>query len=314
MNLYLVTGFLGAGKTTFLKNFVNQFKDKKIYLIINEFGKTGIDGKLLSTIDAVLSEINNGSIFCACRFDKFEETLNEAMKQKPDVILVEASGLSDPVTVEKVISQKTFNAINYRGSVCIVDANRLPSVIETAIVCKNQLAVSSLAIVNKTDLVDSEKLEQVKELVKNINPYIEIKQTTFGNFKTEWLALIEPMSKKAKDSFDIDSLATKPDITLQKSTIVFFGSSKDTLTKEQLHKIVTNIASDTYRMKGFISCDTGLLLVDCVGPNIEISNWNESVDNSDLNKLVCLAGRGMPLRKALQDTKKWYPQFIETIE
>ena len=63
IKLYLITGFLGAGKTTFLKKFVTLFQGQKLALIVNEFGKEGVDGALLSTLGIALSEINNGSIF-----------------------------------------------------------------------------------------------------------------------------------------------------------------------------------------------------------------------------------------------------------
>ena len=68
--LYLITGFLGAGKTTFLKNFIRLFPGQKIRLIVNEFGREGVDGALLTELDAFLTEIAGGSVFCACRMDQ----------------------------------------------------------------------------------------------------------------------------------------------------------------------------------------------------------------------------------------------------
>ena len=97
--LYLITGFLGAGKTTFLKNFIRLFEGKRMHIIVNEYGKEGIDGQLLKELGTVLDEINNGSIFCSCRLDKFEEVLQKALSAAPDVILIEASGLSNPTNV-----------------------------------------------------------------------------------------------------------------------------------------------------------------------------------------------------------------------
>lgn len=102
MELYLITGFLGAGKTTFLKNFARQFAGRRLRLIINEFGRAGVDGTLLRELDAALDEISNGSIFCACRLDQFEAALEQAAADAPDVVLVEASGLADPTNVRRV--------------------------------------------------------------------------------------------------------------------------------------------------------------------------------------------------------------------
>ena len=115
MELYLITGFLGAGKTTFLKNFARQFAGRRLRLIINEFGRAGVDGTLLRELDAALDEISNGSIFCACRLDQFEAALEQAAADAPDVVLVEASGLADPTNVRRVLAQ--FPAVSYQGSV-----------------------------------------------------------------------------------------------------------------------------------------------------------------------------------------------------
>ena len=96
-----------------------MFSEKKVHVIVNEFGKEGIDGELLREVGAVLNEINNGSIFCSCRLDKFEEVLGEVLHTKPDIIVVEASGLSDPTNVKKILGQKDkFQNVDYMGSRC----------------------------------------------------------------------------------------------------------------------------------------------------------------------------------------------------
>ena len=112
--LYLVTGFLGAGKTTFLKNFIHMFDGQRLHVIVNEYGKEGIDGKVLQEVGTVLDEINNGSIFCSCRLDKFEEVLQKALESKPEVIIIEASGLSNPTNVRKIMAQEEkFPGLEY---------------------------------------------------------------------------------------------------------------------------------------------------------------------------------------------------------
>ena len=106
MEMYLITGFLGSGKTTFIKNIIKALSNKRIYLIINEFGKEGIDGSLLKELGSTIAEINNGSIFCVCRINQFEESLDAAVDDKPDIILAEASGLSDPTNIRKIIAAR----------------------------------------------------------------------------------------------------------------------------------------------------------------------------------------------------------------
>ncbi len=101
--LLLVTGFLGAGKTTLLKRLIAHFSNLRLHVIVNEFGAAGVDGHLLREMQVAVDEISNGSIFCSCRWDKFEETLQKAMQSQPKLILVEASGLSDPTGVDRLL-------------------------------------------------------------------------------------------------------------------------------------------------------------------------------------------------------------------
>ena len=210
MELYLITGFLGAGKTTFLKNFARQFAGRRLRLIINEFGRAGVDGTLLRELDAALDEISNGSIFCACRLDQFEAALEQAAADAPDVALVEASGLADPTNVRRVLAQ--FPAVSYQGSVCVADAARLEKVFSTARACPRQLAVSSLVLLNKTDLATEAQCAEAKALILRANPAARIRRTQFGRFEPEWLSLIVP-------DVDVDEVLDMPDITLQKAVL-----------------------------------------------------------------------------------------------
>lgn len=94
--LYLITGFLGAGKTTFLHQFVRLFPDRRTAIVVNEFGKQGVDGTLLEDLDIKMEEINNGSIFCACKIEQFEDALLRLQKENFDVIIT-ALAVSAPI-------------------------------------------------------------------------------------------------------------------------------------------------------------------------------------------------------------------------
>lgn len=296
MKLYLITGFLGAGKTTFLKNFIQQFTDKKLWLIINDFGKVGVDGALLEKVNAIKSEISNGSIFCSCRLDKFEEALQNAIKDSPDIILVEASGLADPTGVEKVIGQPEFAEIDYQGSICLIDTPRLEKVIHTARVLPKQIKVSSLVLLNKTDISTNQQITGAKETIKQLNPLARIFETKFGAFNSSWLAKIYPLISGSPDNL--------PDIQLQKHLVLV----DENMSYDQLYSALKILVEESWRIKGFVMLQDKKYLVNCVGPSIEIT---ETFTNSNSNgSLVLLAGPGMQLRKAIQEAIKWYPQFL----
>ncbi len=296
MKLYLITGFLGAGKTTFLKNFVRQFRRQKLWLIINDFGKIGVDGALLQEVNAVKAEISNGSIFCACRMDKFEQVLQNAITDGPDVILVEASGLADPTGVEKMLEQPEFSQIIYSGSVCLTDASRLERVIHTARVLPKQIRVSSLVLLNKTDLVPSEQLESTESIIRECSPFAVIRRTSFGHFEPGWMEEIYPLS-----SGDPDKL---PDIQLQKQLVRI----EQNMSQEQLRNALRIMAEESWRIKGFACLQGKRYFISCVGPSIQITPTEQSNDCD--NHLVLLAGPGMALRKAIQEAIKWYPQLL----
>lgn len=302
MKLYLITGFLGAGKTTFLKEFLPLFKDKTIHLIINEFGKAGVDGALLEETGAVMSQINNGSIFCACRLEQFEQELEKSMNQNPDFIIVEASGLSDPTNVEKILRGKRLEKIEYAGSICLVDVPRFEKVIHTARVCPKQLMVSSVALLNKTDLAQPSQIQSVMQTVREFNPMICCHKTTYGKFNPEWLSEVQPRVVVKEGE-------TAPDLTLQKYMVTV--SSQMLLV--QLKGFLTMVIEDTWRIKGIVTIQDGRYFIDCVGPSVWIEPYQGAMTESE-NQIVFLAGEKMPLRKSLKEALKLYGKWVKEIK
>lgn len=299
IDLYLITGFLGSGKTTFLKNFIRMLSDKRMHLIINEFGKEGIDGTLLKEAGAVIDEINNGSIFCSCRLDKFEEVLESAVEQSPEVIIVEASGLSNPANVHKILGDGRFGSVNFKGCICIVDAKRFRKVYKTALVCKKQLGVSDAVILNKTDIADDSEIEETKRLISAQRPDIPIYSTSFGKIKKEWLeALKDPGNREEDKSIQVR------DITMRDFVVCI----RPEFPLEAFKKFLAMFIEDTYRVKGFVSLQGQNYLVDCVSNLLSVEPYSGEV--TALNKLVVLSGNGLPAGRSLKKAKKWYEQYI----
>lgn len=297
IKFYLVTGFLGAGKTTFLKNFIRLLAPQRIHLIINEFGKEGVDGALLQDVGAVLDQINNGSIFCSCRLDKFEDALRQALQTQPDAVIAEASGLSDPTNIQRVLS--SYPAISYQGSVCLADASRLEKVFFTARMCPRQIAVSSLVLLNKTDLASIEQCETAEKLILQANPAAHIEHTRHGRIEPEWLSYITPVP-------DVEKAVAARDITLQTASIVI----AKTMPREAMERCLSLLAEDTYRIKGLVTLKEGDFLVDCTGPVVQLLPW----EGETTNRLTLLAGKGMPLRKAVKTAAAWYGGYILEVE
>lgn len=304
--LYLTAGFLGAGKTTFLKNFIQLFSGQKLQLIVNEFGREGVDSVLLSELDAFLQEISGGSVFCSCRIDQFEKALRESADVNADVILVEASGLSDPTGVRKLFSQTSrFPHIEYKGGICLIDAVRFPKLYATARICVKQLAASDVAIVNKTDRASTEQLAETLSLVQGQRPDIPVLQTSFGAVDDGILDLLE----NAQTMQDSDMPLTA-DLSLRKLNIQI----APTITAYDLQKFIEMFLEDTFRVKGFIPTADGLQFVDCVGIVAKIEPCHMEVPEEKLGWLTVLSGAKMPVRTAVKNACKWYQPHILMVE
>ena len=304
--LYLITGFLGAGKTTFLKNFIRLFEGQKIQLIINEFGAEGVDGTILSELSSFMNEITGGSVFCACRLDQFEKVLRESAQLNADVILVEASGLSDPTGVHKLFSQTDrYPNIDYQGAVCLIDAVRFPKLHATARMCVKQLASSDVLVVNKTDKATPEQLENTLSLIRGQRPDMPIVQTSFGKVDAGILDLLD----QAKQLPDQDMPLTA-DLTLRKLVV----EVSNTITAYQLEKFISAFIENTFRVKGFMDTTDGLYLVDCVGNVVTMSPYQGEVPAEKRGRLVVLSGAGMPMKQSVKKAAAWYPDAILSIE
>lgn len=298
--LYLITGFLGAGKTTFLKNFIRYFSDYRLHIIVNEFGKEGIDGQLLKEAGIALDEISNGSIFCSCRLDKFEEVLQHALAAGPDIIITEASGLSNPTNIRRILAQPDkFPDVDYMGSICLIDAKQFPKVYDTATVVKKQIAVSDIILMNKTDLADETAIASICKKLLAHRPDIPIFRTTYGAIQPEWL---EQMKKQTllKEKAEMQ----QKDITLHSYLITV----KNNFTRYNFQKFVEMFLDDTYRVKGFVELESKIYLVDCVGNMFKAVPYAEAVRG--LNELVVLSGNGLPAAKSIREAIKWYPNNI----
>ncbi len=303
IRLYLITGFLGAGKTTLLKNMIRLLApQRRLLVIVNEFGREGVDGALIAELGVAVDEINNGSIFCSCRIDRFEEALVRAAEAKPDVILVEASGLSDPTSIGKILRSEAHKGIEFMGSLCLVDAVNFEKVISTARVSKKQLSVSDVVVINKTDLVTPERTDSVEQLVRQYKPDAAIYRTSFGEMKPEWLKMPTTAQKEAAFAYH-----TK-DVGLQKITIIL----KDTMAFAQLEKFLQMFIEETYRIKGFVCLEGKTALVDCVGASLIVTPYEGKAVNC--NSIVAMAGPGMVMEASIRKAAEWYSEHVESIE
>lgn len=303
--LYLITGFLGSGKSTFLKGFLRFFEGQNIQIIINEFGKEGVDGALLAYLQAGIAEITGGSVFCSCRIDQFENALQKFIRDDTQVVLVEASGLADPTGVKQVFFETNrYPQIHYKGCICLVDPTRLPKLIVKSRVCKKQLINADVLLLNKVDLVTPTQLRQTREIMENHCPGVPVVETSYGLVDDSLLDLVSQNARTQKESMPLI-----PDISLKSITLIL----NEQMSIKSLEHMIRMFIEDSYRVKGFVQTTEGLKLVNGVGNMLTFEDVEE-VEPKKTGYLTVLSGGGMPIVKHVKEAMKWYPQLIKAIE
>jgi G3E family GTPase len=187
-NVFLITGFLGSGKTTFLNRIIKTFpKDRKMMILMNEFGEMGVDGTLIQGEDMDILEISKGSIFCVCVKTDFIKALNQIAKEtQPDVLLIESTGVANPTDLKRDLTLPFFNnRFHLAEQFCVIDAAHFEEEYEVFSSVEKQIASSTVFIINKVDLATPEQIGLVKELVARHHPSPVFHETTFADFPFE---------------------------------------------------------------------------------------------------------------------------------
>jgi G3E family GTPase len=184
VKINIVSGFLGAGKTTLIKKILSEKQEaEKLVIIENEFGEIGIDGGILRTSKAEVREINSGCICCTLMGD-FSRALGEVIeKYKPDSILIEPSGvakLSDILKVCDTPEMRAKAAVNML--IAVVDAVKYDLYISNfGEFFENQIKNSKTIILSRTQKLDDVRLSEVVASIKKINGKASIVTTPWDN-------------------------------------------------------------------------------------------------------------------------------------
>ena len=190
----IISGFLGAGKTTLIKKLLKDaFKGEQVVLIENEFGEIGIDGGFLKEAGIEIREMNSGCICCSLVGD-FGASLKEVIsKYHPDRILIEPSGvgkLSDVIKAVQGVAEETGLVLN--SYTTVVDAKKCKMYMRNfGEFFNNQVEYAGAIIISRTDIVDEAKAQAAMELLREINPKAAIITTPIE--KLEGAKILEVM-------------------------------------------------------------------------------------------------------------------------
>lgn len=273
--VYLLSGFLGSGKTTLLKHLLETHpENERVAVLMNEFGKAGVDGDVVRKNGLEIIEISRGSIFCACAKGDFLRGLYTILKDfRPTVLLVEASGVADTTDMKKDLGHGMLHDYyRFAGNICVIDAEHFEDWLDLFNAVIKQTEAATQLIINKTDLVTQEQADALEKHLHELNPTAQITRASFGNVPWSLFRSDEADEKMAEipeaeawEKFIDDVLANAtphmaPPDNLASLSVFWEGDP------EKFKEILDKLPDDVVRSKGyFVDTDGKWKVFDIVG-------------------------------------------------
>ncbi len=263
----ILTGFLGAGKTTLLNYILHSDHGMKIAVLVNDFGAINVDAQLIVGVEGDMVQLSNGCICCTIRGDLMRETLQLIHRDDPpEYIIIEASGVSDPVAIAMTFRVPEFMPLVYMdGVITVVDAEYF---LELTGADKNlgidQVRFAEFVVLNKVDLVTDTYVEMVKAKIHEITPNARIIEAQQGQVAPELLlgsGQFAPEKLAERPAHDVHVHAVDEELdhdhhhhnhdhTLVYST--WSWTSTTPLKLDRLKEVLDSLPTTVYRSKGII--------------------------------------------------------------
>ena len=281
----IITGYLGVGKTTLLLKILAD-TNKKIAILMNEFGQIAIDAAVIKGKAIDIAELEGGCVCCSLQ-GEFEEAIREILQRvEPDAIVVETTGVAEPDAIV-IDVQENLPEVKLDSVICIVDCDamaRFPAIGYTG---RIQIEIADVLLLNKIDLVDGGQLENVEEKVKQINPEATIFKTNRCNIDTRVLFGLE-IEKVVKRKEHV-----KEGTDGHFEGIESFSYSRPTkLSRKKFEDFLQGLPHEVYRAKGFVVFEDGSYLFSYVAGRYDFEPFK-----ADRNEMVFI---GKNVRKYMK--------------
>ena len=297
-DVFLITGFLGSGKTTFLNRIIQAFPPGlRLMILMNEFGEIGIDGLLVKGEDLDILEISRGSIFCVCVKTDFIKGLRKiATVIQPDVLVIEATGVANPSDLKRDLNLPVFNKqFHFREQFCIIDALNFQDVYDTFTSVEKQIESSTAFIINKTDLATPLEIESVRKIVSRHHASPVFFETTFADIplkrflpkelKTDHgdaAAVLENAISDVEADAAIEALLKAPqDTSLPPDRLFSAVYAVHVTSSETFSDLTATLPTGLLRAKGFLHIGQGLHLFNWVMGKTELTEMPPAAVPSD---------------------------------
>lgn len=263
--LSLVTGFLGSGKTTYLRRLVEQYRGRRLVFLVNEFSPVDVDGPVLRSAEDDVVSLPGGSIFCTCLVTQFVHTLERIPDRfggdaPVEGVIIEASGIANPKVAERMLRETGLDE-RYAIStiVSIVDPGMFPLLVESLPNIVAQVEASDTVILNKVDAFDEQTVASVEERVRRINPGVRVVRAVYCDVTLDVLAM--PRYRGLDGEY-----APCADPNYARFTVGLSAS----VDEAKLRAALAAARRVLYRVKGFVPGPSGSLYLDFCGSGLTL--------------------------------------------
>jgi G3E family GTPase len=313
----ILSGFLGAGKTTLLNHILHGNHGLKIAVLVNDFGAINIDAQLVVGVEGETVNLSNGCICCTIRGDLLKETLKLLRQEDPpEYIIIETSGVSDPIAVANTFLMPEVKPLVRLDSILIVvDADHILTLEEeNYALALDQIAVADIIVLNKVDLVTADELEDIKtKVIRRIVPEARILEVTYGQVPLELVLdvgkyALERLHQRAERDVHVHGLDEEHDHDHHHDdhhehehtdhTLVFSTWSWTTdkpLTMGKLRGVFEELSNTIYRAKGVIhlhEMPDNRVILQIVGKRASLTLADTWGDDEPRTQIVMIASRG----------------------
>ncbi|ENK1243480.1 GTP-binding protein [Clostridium sporogenes] len=286
----LISGFLGAGKTTLIKKVLENVKEEKIVIIENEFGEVAIDGDLIKKEGFDVFELRSGCICCMMKQD-FEDSLQKVIEEyKPDRIIIEPTGISSLSQLLDILKKDNFkDKININSVITVVDGiSYLEEKDAFGEFYMDQIENAKILIISKTQMIDKSTLNKVKESLREFNKKAHIIELPFEEFNREYVLKfldenlsrdikIEPVEFKVSTEDGFESLGIKTNKIFEIDDV-----------NKLISKLFVGKYGNIIRIKGFLKGREDIIQINCTKKVYSI----DAIKDSEEIK-ICIIGQNL---------------------
>ena len=312
----ILTGFLGAGKTTLLNRILNGDHGLRVAVLVNDFGSINIDADLVVGVESNVISLANGCVCCSIRGDLIEAVTSViARPEQPEYVLLEASGVADPVGIMVTFKDPGLrDRIRLDSTTCVLDAEQVFAAPEQMKLKLWQIAAADMLVLNKVDLVDGDQIAKIKAwLDEHFHRYRLVEATkcdvpleillASGRFDAARLES-GPPDHDTRACHDPHCDDHHPHHDHAQAFSTWSYQTERPLSLEALRDVASRLPSNIYRCKGVVHsahAPERRAVLQVVGKRVDLALENEWGDRTPRTQIVAIGAHGTLDRQGLRE-------------